>query len=243
LRGDQVVISVATDDEYRHRLRRLEESLHRQGYAGATIFWTGGDLPPGCPQHQDIPYAFKPFGFAEARRLGFRSALWMDASCVAIRPLAEHFGSIRRQGYLVFRNGGNVGQWSSDLALARYAMSRDRAMAIPEVNSAALGLDFEDESAVAFLEWWLAAAREGSAFRGLTRPVTSPEDAEDVKWNRSQTVSRDPRVLGHRHDQTVAGLLAHRLDMTLTEGIWAHQPGDAIETGASILIARDEAPR
>jgi 5-methylcytosine-specific restriction endonuclease McrA len=42
-----------------------------------------------------------------------------------------------------------------------------------------------------------------------------------VKWNRGARVSSDPRVRGHRHDQTVAGVLAAQLGMRLSsEGLW-----------------------
>jgi hypothetical protein len=42
-----------------------------------------------------------------------------------------------------------------------------------------------------------------------------------VKWNLGARVSPDPRVRGHRHDQTVDGVLAAQLGMRLSsEGLW-----------------------
>ena len=47
------------------------------------------------------------------------------------------------------------------------------------------------------------------------------KDYQAVKWNRGARVSSDPRVRGHRHDQTVAGVLAAQLGMRLSsEGLW-----------------------
>lgn len=63
----------------------------------------------------------------------------------------------------------------------------------------------------------------------------------DVKKNRSGRVSSDPRVQGHRHDQTVAGILAHRLAMALThEGLQTYMPARRrIAPSTRILINRE----
>jgi hypothetical protein len=66
---------------------------------------------------------------------------------------------------------------------------------------------------IEFLRRWQDAAREGTAFRGIIESLRTRETYHSVKWNTSGRVSRDPRVLGHRHDQSVAGVLAGRLGM------------------------------
>jgi hypothetical protein len=137
---------------------------------------------------------------------------------VAVRPLDRLFAKIARDGYLLFRNWRFIaGEWAGDAALERFGMTRDEAMGIPEVNACALGLDFGHPTGAAFLEQWLGEARRGTAFRGTDDPIAGADDFKAVKWNRRQRVSADPRVRGHRHDQTVAGLLAYRLGMRLTK--------------------------
>jgi hypothetical protein len=218
----RAVISLATDRpgyDYRRRLTRLDASLKRAGFGGEFI-WSP-DLPAGCPDHLDVPFAFKPYCFEAARRAGLESVLWLDSSCIAIRPLDPLFEAIERRGYLLFRNGRHrVGGWASDQALALLGVSREEAMAIDEVNAAAIGLSMTDPTALKFLTEWLAAAQAVVPFRGTTERLMSWKDYRAVKWNQDGRVSADPRVQGHRHDQTVAGVLAHRLDMELvTEGL------------------------
>jgi hypothetical protein len=133
-----------------------------------------------------------------------------------VRRLKPLFEQIEAQGYLLFQNGDRrVGEWASDAALARLGLSRDEAMTIPEVNASALGLDLRHPLAQAFLERWHEEARHGLAFRGVEEPVRTEAEYEAVKWNKAHRVSTDARVRGHRHDQSVAGILAHRLGMAL----------------------------
>jgi hypothetical protein len=186
--------------------------------------WTPGRFPAGCPDHLDVPFAFKPHCFVEARRAGLESVLWMDASCVAIRPLEPLFDVLERTGYLLFRNANHVvGSWASDEALEALGVSREETMAMPEVNAAALGLSMNDPLALTFLNGWFEAARAVVPFRGTRETLETWDDYAATKWNRDGSISAEPRVRGHRHDQTVAGVLAHRLGMKLTtEGLQAY---------------------
>jgi hypothetical protein len=212
------VISLATDRKrFPEALERLRESLRRVDFRGDVVFWTPGTYPAGCPQHLEVPFAFKPFCFTEAGRRGYDLVLWLDAACVAIRSLDPIFAAMNEQGYALFRNRAyKVGQWASDEALRIFGLSRDGAMQLGEVNAAAIGLSLHSRVGREFLDGWLRAATEGTAFRGIAQPIASWREYNDVKWNRARKVSADPRVRGHRHDQTVAGIIAHRLGMTLS---------------------------
>jgi hypothetical protein len=213
------VVSLATKDKrYSEGLKRLEKSLERAGFSGDVVCWRPGTYPAGCPSHLDVPFAFKPFCFMAAKRR-YDLVLWLDARCVVIRKLDPVFAEIEERGYVLFRNRRFVlGEWASDLALDLFGLSREQALGLPEVNAAALGLDLRNPVAASFLDSWYEAARDGRAFRGTVEPLRSWEDYQDVKRNRSGKVSTDPRVRGHRHDQTVAGILAHRLDLNLYDG-------------------------
>ena len=212
------MISLATDaPRYPEALARLLASLDRARFGGQVLSWGPGSFPAGCPSHQEVPFAFKPYCFRAARERGLELVLWLDAACVVVRDLDGLLGAIRKRGYLLFRNARHrAGEWASDEALAVFGLGREEALQIPEINAAALGLDLLHPLGREFLERWHAAATDGVAFRGTREPLRSAQDYGDVKWNRAQRISSDPRVRGHRHDQTVAGLLAHRLGMTAT---------------------------
>jgi hypothetical protein len=213
------VLSLATQDgNFPQRLGRLYESLIDTHLAGELLVWPPGRFPAGCPPHREVPFAFKPYCFDHARQT-HDVVLWMDSSCVALRSLDLLFEQISERGYLLFKNNRfKVGQWASDAALAYLGVTRDEALAMDEVNAAVIGLDFRNTVAHAFLDLWLTAARDELAFRGVREQVTTYADYQAVKWNRDERVSADPRVRGHRHDQTVAGVLAYRLNMSLQQG-------------------------
>ncbi len=237
-----IILSLATEGgPYLRQLERLGHSVAATRFDGEVKFWTDGVLPPGCPPHLESPFAFKPFAFAEIQRRGGDAALWLDAACLAVRPLGGLFAQIERDGYLLFANGSRrVGEWASDEAIARFDVSRDAALTMPEVNAAVIGLALQHPVGMAFLTEWLTAAREGVAFRGVRARYRGKRDYLDVKWNHRGRASSDPRVLGHRHDQTIAGLLAHRLGMTLaTHGLESSSAGRTIRSDTVIVIDRD----
>jgi hypothetical protein len=142
MNDERCVVCLATGDEPRHPagLERLRRSLVDVGFDGRVAGWPPGSYPRGCPSHLEVPFAFKPYCLAQAREGGARWVLWIDASCVAVRPLDRVFAAIERDGYLLFRNPPwRVGQWASDLTLERFGLTRDEALELPEVNAARPG--------------------------------------------------------------------------------------------------------
>lgn len=236
----RVILSLATaEGRYPQQLDRLARSLAGVEFTGETRFWRPGSLPAECPSHDDSPFAFKPMAFREARRGGDGLALWLDAACVAIRPLDDLFADIAQRGYVLFANGAHrVGEWASDAALAQCGVTRDAALAMPEVNAAAIGLDLSHPLALEFLDRWSEAAANGVAFRGQQARFASKREYLDVKWNHGGRASADPRVRGHRHDQTVAGILAHQLRMTPTTR-WIETSSGGRPTRADTIIVID----
>ena len=239
------VVSLATDDKhYPESLNRLERSLRQVGFVGEFMCWRPGRYPEDCRAHKDVPFAFKPYCLAEARRRGSDLLLWLDTSCVAVRSLEPLFDQIERDGYILFKNRRyRVGEWASDEALSVLGIGRDQAMEMPEVNGAAIGLNTSSHVSHSFLEKWCRVAYEGVAFRGVSGQLRTQTDYQDVKWNRDGRVSSDPRVRGHRHDQTVAGILAAQLGMRLSsEGLQASSPRTRVIDPKTRIIIDRSAP-
>jgi hypothetical protein len=213
--SDATVLSLATGRRrYPEALARLRESLAIAGFRGRALLREPGSFPAGCPPHEEVPFAFKPFCFRDALAAGCGPTLWLDSACVVVRDPSPLFAAVAARGAIVFRNGAHrLGEWASDEALAALALDRESALALPEVDAAALGLDLRHPVGRAFLDDWLAAAVDGVAFRGTRRPLPTADERHALKWNRGGLASADPRVRGHRHDQTVAGVLAHRFGL------------------------------
>jgi hypothetical protein len=148
--------------------------------------------------------AFKPFCLTRARELGYDMVLWLDASIDIRQPLDEIWAEIERTGYILFQENHSVGEYCKDGALATLGIGREESFMIPSCWSCALGLDLRQERSRRFLDQWRRLAVDGVTFPG-------PKWSGVRGWTR--TASSDPRVSGHRYDQTAASVIAWRLGM------------------------------
>lgn len=181
---------------------RLRESLKLERWSADALFFTD-ESQIGAPPHTQTPYAFKCYAFARAIEEGYDIALWLDCSVVCIKPIDPVFDAIEAKGHHFEMAGWSVGEWSTDACLEKLGITRDEGMKMPLYSAGMTGLDLRRDRSREFLRLWRQHADDGVSFIG--------------PWRNDGTMSSDPRVLGHRHDQTVASALAHRLGMKLDE--------------------------
>lgn len=180
---------------------------------------------------------FKTFCLLEAQKAGYDVVLWMDVSNIAIRPLDPIFEIIEKQGYMINANQNQIwGEWCSDEVLEYIGISRENSFAIPEVDTSSLGIKFSHPVGAKFFQKWNEWAAEGFVFRGTREPVSINEEFEAVKWNINARVSKHPRVKGHRHDQTAAGILAHQLGMNISSGIVTNKYAQAYDNPNTVFL-------
>jgi hypothetical protein len=149
-----------------------------------------------------MPYAFKAHALEAARLKGADLVLWADACILPIRPMDSLWDLIERRGYWFSRNGFRNGEWCCDAALPLLGITREEAFQQEHVVATTFGLNLRSEIGATFAGEYLRLAQNG-AFRG--------------PWvNNAGEASADPRVRGHRHDQSAASVIAHRLGMELT---------------------------
>lgn len=178
-------------------IQRLKDSFRNNGYDGDfRAYQLESDL--GCPSHSSVPYAFKAYALSRVYTDGYERVIWCDSSIQLVRPysvVAEHLDDV---GYMLFRNGWTTGQWCSDAALETLGITRDQSFDIPHLQACVMGFDLPKSDR--FIHEYFAKANDGVSFKGA--------------WsNENQQVSTDSRVLGHRHDQTAASVIAYKLDM------------------------------
>lgn len=191
--------------DYARGITRLRTQLYDvHAFGGDVLFWDT-DYPPGSPTMREAHSAFKPFCFAEAFRQGHDLILWLDASIVVKRPLEPLFQSIQDVGYLVYPNTHSVGEYCKDEALAPLGITREESFALRSCMATVIGLDLTHPVSRTFLDQWKALAADGVTFPG-------PKWSGVRGWPR--VASQDPRVKGHRYDQTAASVLFMRLGMT-----------------------------
>lgn len=179
---------------------RLRRSLIEHGFAGEIKCWTD-ELPPGSPTHQDVPYGMKVAAMEWAKEHGHQHVMWLDSSVWCVRHPEQHFAAIQREGYYMADSGWMVDQWTNDHCLAHFGVTREAAAMIPMISAGILGLGFDNPIASEFLRQWREAMEDG-CFNG--------------RWfDNEKAEGRGDRYRGHRHDQSCASLIAHRLGMVL----------------------------
>jgi hypothetical protein len=204
---------------------RLVASLRSHGWTGGLLTWTDR-LPPGSPAHEAAPYGFKLYAVTEALRKGFSSVLWLDAPCVAARPLGPVFDAIEREGHCFVSGDERLGNWASDECLRAFGISRDQAMSMALLNGGFIGLDLEHART---REWTRRIVQqcEAGLFRGAALTEHAPADvrARNVDKDTGH-LSDDPRCWGHRHDEAVGTCLAALLGMDFTPlgGMFSFDP-------------------
>jgi signal peptidase I len=188
-----------SDFKFKKGQNRLSESLIKQGYKGDVILFNQFEQV-GSKPHLEVPYQFKVYAIERARQMGYDVVLYCDASLYAIKDIQPCIDYIINNGYLLEKNSGNAGKYSTDLCLNEFNISRDFAFNIQLHSAGFTGLNFKNEIAIEFFNKWLKYAKEEKTFCG--------------DWNnKNKQCSFDDRCLGHRHDQTVASIIAHELKM------------------------------
>lgn len=196
----RAILNVAVGHWYPEGQERLWYSLEDRGANATRLFWRD-EYPPGSPSQEEALYAFKIHAFEHARRLGFDQAVWVDASCWAVRDLGEIWARIDRDGYYLEPDGNPVGPWTNDRALELLSLTRDEAMEMPLVEGKLWGLNLRDDTAVALLDELLRLAQTGAFTGSLT--------------NHDGSQSSDSRCHGHRGDISVLSPLADSFGLTI----------------------------
>lgn len=194
-----VINFVTNSSWYSRGQQRLKKSFLDNGYDGDFLFLIG-EKALNCPKHSKIPYAFKAHIFYRAFEQGYDMVLWADASIYLQQDASKVFDIIEEKGYWLMRNGWLSGEWCADTALAPLGITREESFTYPHIMASVIGLDLRQPVCVKFLKEYYERANDGITFVGAWR-------------NRHNEVSNDPRVLGHRHDQTAASIIAWRLGM------------------------------
>lgn len=233
----RIIVNVATDSWIRMQARLVRE-MNRFGEHCLT--WRQ-KLPDGCPPHREAgicaatavdeirPYAFKAYALLAAAAKGHNQLMWCDSSIVPIRSLAPLWERIERDGYWMCRNGWRNDEWTADDAYAdlfpdfkdcfkgestSLAALRDLNSTIPHVVATTFGISLDHPKGRAFLSEYYRLASQTRAFCGPWQNTNHP-DAEGINHGRPRGPCGPPHVLGHRHDQTAASVIAWRLGFVL----------------------------
>jgi|TARA_B110000503_G_C7126383_1_gene404810 hypothetical protein len=204
-----------SDYKFKAGQDRLRESLIKQGYQGDVILFNEFS-EVGSKVHLEVPYQFKVYAIEKAKEMGYDIVLYCDASLYAIKDVMPVIHHIIENGYLMEFCGFSVGQFSTDLCLSEFGITRDEAMKIGLHSAGFTGLNFQNELATNFFDKWFKSAKQEITFKG--------------DWNNnSKQCSQDERCLGHRHDQTTASIIAYQLEIERINPHFMQYAYDGIE--------------
>lgn len=199
------VISYAQNgrEDYTAGMRRMAQSIIDQAKKNVAMILVSpdadygyvGTVPVnrpwrGMPQHQHVPYGFKPWLFKTAFDAGFNCVLWCDSTIQAIKPIEEIFDAASHQGLFVGDNPGcEQRTWCSDDALDAMGCPRDARF--NQIMACSLAIDIAHPAGRAVFDGWWALCNDGVTFAGRGGSVR-------------------PEFRGHRHDQAALSWLCEK---------------------------------
>jgi hypothetical protein len=223
------ICTVALGGWYPRGAARMIQEFHRVS-PGYNITAYVDTLPEGSPSnvieggYDYTAYCAKPFALMRAAAAGAGVAILLDAAFYPIRSIAPLVDHIAQHGYYFCKNGFRVGEWSSDRCLERMGCTREDAFTMDEISSYCVGLNLADGRCIELVQRWCGFAQDRLTIPGPhTNSLCGVDVAASMGWKpgggrNPGPSSKDPRVKGHRHDQTVLSILAHRMGMReLTE--------------------------
>ena len=207
------VVTAGIGHHYPRGVARLIQDFEKHSPGYQITAWVNTP-PPGAPERviengfDYTGYCAKPFAMLEAMRQGADVVLWLDASVRPVRNIAPLVDHICAAGAYMAPTGFSIGEWSSDRCLESLLMERGGWMDKPECASGIVGVDVRWAGPRLMIEEW---ARMWRLFPGHHSNV----NAADKKHHYRNVghVSDDPRCSGHRQDQTILSILAHRYDL------------------------------
>lgn len=196
------VVSYADEvGTYAQKMKRLEQSLKDTNFNGSFVGFNSTEIL-GCNPHKKIPYQFKPYAIKKASEHS-DLVLWCDSVVYAKHNIQSIFDHISTHGYLFFDNiGFSLGDFTNDKTLDHFGISREEAWNIPMIMACVMGFDFKNDIVKELFKEYLDLSE--TLYKG--------------EWdNRTLSESKDARVRGHRHDQSVMSALIWKYGLKITK--------------------------
>jgi hypothetical protein len=162
-----ILLYASYNNPYPSKVRKVLEELLNCGYMGDILVRIGGfpNLAKGGLTLCHIPYAWKVAFFDEARDLGYKKILWIDASMHPMKNLDGIFDTITQNGYLFLHAGVNLDHCFNlghHLKEAINALNVDLSQIdqIPHITTWALGLNVDSPTSMQFLDEWISQTKK-----------------------------------------------------------------------------------
>jgi hypothetical protein len=195
IKKDYCVVTFGKGYNFERGVDRLKQRCNELSIP----FFGFTEYPEGCPTHEVSPFAFKFFCIRNVLQKGYKKILWLDSSVIIKRDISDVFEHITNKKYFFIYNH-SLGPFCHDKALTTLGITREESFQLPCLQATNFGLNFNDKRSLTLLNTMLALAVDGITFPG-------PHN------NNERKASKDPRVLGHRHEQTAMSVVAIKLGL------------------------------
>jgi len=195
------VVSVGVNGEYPLKERRLVVHLETTNPSLPVLSWVNC-YPPDSPDHATLPYAFKAYALAEAKRQGYELLLWLDSAVSCFANIDPIFKIIEKDGYLIANSDARLHMHSSDYSLSLFGRTRHWAEHESKVKVVGHGAFFGFNLAhpiglAAYEDFWNAIA------------VKKSTAAANVCFE-------DPRCrFGHRNEEVILALILEKHNLAM----------------------------
>lgn len=185
---------------YQKKMLRLEQSL-KGNFDGDFLGFTDYNEINSAP-HSEIPYQFKPFAIDKAFDFGYDLVLWCDSPVYAKQGIYPVFQHIEKYNYLFFNNiGYSLGDYTNDKTLGHFDISRKDSWVIPMIMACVMGFKKIPNN------------------EPFEKYFGNSEELYPGEWNNDDlTESKDMRVKGHRHDQSVMSAIIYKYNLPILKG-------------------------
>ncbi len=210
---DRVVVSFATGRYVKGQWRLID----RMGDLGEQVMAWTDEAIPGCPAHEERPYAFKAAALDYAAASGFKRLLWCDACIYPLGTLERIWDHAATYGAWISKNGWRNDQWTAEWAYEHLQVTPEQNGRFHHVIATAFAVDLTTAAGRWILSRYIDICLKTPALVGPWKngPIEGPRSPKTVP---RQAPCGDPAlVLGHRHDQTVLSAVAGRWGLKLTD--------------------------
>ncbi len=162
-----IITYISCDEGYIKHLNALLDALKRVGFNGHFIFRIGGwpATQEGTLELFDVPYAFKIFSFLEAKTLGYKNCLWLDACMLPLQGLDAVFKDIERNGVFVYSlEGYSYERHIQPFAAEALGTTITELLRLKPLTTITIGLDLTNASSLKLLDEWHEIAKEKLGF-------------------------------------------------------------------------------
>ena len=191
------LVNVASHAHYPVFQERLMRSLDQLAPGVPRVFYTR-NLPPQWPEHASTPYGFKLYAMKEAHDKGHDVVMWLDADVRVTAPLDPVWKLIEQDGHYLIQSDGDLHDYCNEETLKYFGMSREDKEPQKILGGKIFAIDFRNERAVKWFSGMWKAMQDG-LYQG--------------------TFSAHSCVKGHRGDEAVGAILAHRLGMKVDDSL------------------------